>query len=115
MSKDQIIGKPIFPDVLRSHMKGRGWTQETVAQAADVSQASVNGWLGGSIPRADALYRLAQKLGVTMEELLTGDSPSEMLAEAQAPYGRKTADKARKIAEKARAALEELEEELKKI
>jgi transcriptional regulator with XRE-family HTH domain len=76
MSKDKNIGIPIFASVLRREMADRTWTQEHVALAAGVAQASVNGWLGGAIPRADALYRLARALGVSMEELLTGEKPA---------------------------------------
>ena len=76
MSKEKNIGEPIFASVLRREMKEREWTQEHVALTAGIAQASVNGWLGGSIPRADALYRLAKALGVSMEELLTGEKPA---------------------------------------
>lgn len=57
-------------------MEERGWTQQHIAMASGVAQATVNGWLGGSTPRADALYRLASALGISMEELLTGDKPA---------------------------------------
>ena len=73
MSKVEKIGKPIFQKMLRRVMSENGWTQEHVALVAGVSQASVNGWLAGSIPRADALYRLTLSCGMTTEELLTGE------------------------------------------
>jgi transcriptional regulator with XRE-family HTH domain len=76
MSKEKNIGKPIFPAVLRRCMAENRWTQERVALVAGVAQASVNGWLAGSIPRADALYRLSAALSMSMEELLTGEKPT---------------------------------------
>ena len=74
MKQAKSIGIPIFSSVLRSQMATLNWTQDRVASAAQVSQASVNGWLSGSVPRADALYNLAMEMCVTMEFLLTGQT-----------------------------------------
>ena len=76
MKQEKNIGEPIFPSVLSRFMEERRWTQQHVAMTAGVAQASVNGWLSGSVPRADALYRLSVALGVSMEELLTGERPA---------------------------------------
>jgi transcriptional regulator with XRE-family HTH domain len=113
MKQDQTIGKPIFSTVLKDEMEKRGLTQEAVASAADASQATVNGWLSGSIPRADALYRLANRLSVTMEYLLTGQEIiGGMVMESLPPHAsleaRRLIDE---LLEKARA----LDAELKKI
>lgn len=113
MSREQNIGKPIFAEVLRSEMGKRNVTQETVAQSANASQATVNGWLSGSIPRADALHRLAHDWGVTMEYLLTGEERTGGLLMESAParLSPEVQRLASELAEKARA----LELALKKI
>lgn len=87
MGQDQNKGKPIFSGVLDREMDRRGLTEVAVASAAKVSQATVNAWRAGSIPRADALHRLAVYLGVSMEYLLTGSGApvSWMVAEDTPP------------------------------
>lgn len=77
MNQAKNIGKLIFPKMLRILVEENGWTQERIAAVAGVAQASVNGWFKGSIPRADALYRLSTAVNISMEELLTGSPQAD--------------------------------------
>lgn len=113
MKQAEIIGKPIFADVLRREMASRSATQEYLAATVEVSQATVAGWLGGATPRADALYRLATAFGVSMEYLLTGHEKGK--APAMLPAPNVEVSEVRRRVKAARAALAIAEEELKKI
>lgn len=54
-----------------------GRKQSQVAQAASLTQSAVSQYLGGSrLPGCLELYRLSLTLGVSMEELLTGERPA---------------------------------------
>lgn len=58
-------------------MESKGMTQQQLAEAAGVNQASVHAWTKDSIPRGDVLLKVARTLGVPMESLLTGQSQSQ--------------------------------------
>lgn len=47
----------------------RGVTDYYVAKHAKIAQATLTRWKAGSLPRADKLVRIADVLGVTLDEL----------------------------------------------
>ena len=49
-----------------------------LVRATGISEGTVRGWIKGAIPNAEAAYKVAQYLGVTVEWLVTGiDNKSE--------------------------------------
>lgn len=62
---------------IQAAMRARGMkaTQATAARIVGVSQPSVSDWAKGSIPRMSHAVRLANRLGVCVEWLLTGRGP----------------------------------------
>lgn len=65
-----------FSERLRTEMDRRGLSQLALSKAADVRQSAISAYLAGSgEPSVAALSRIAQALGVTMDELYTGLSP----------------------------------------
>jgi len=60
-------------------MKEQGFTQAQIADATNSSQATVSGWLNGSIPRGDALYKLSKVLRIRMEYLLMGEENTALI------------------------------------
>lgn len=58
-------------------MESRGMVQADLAVSLGVSQAAVSRWLGGRVPRAGELYRLAKLFGVSMESLLGAEPDVE--------------------------------------
>lgn len=62
-----------FGNNLRDLIKKRGLTQEQFASAMDISLPGLNHFLKGRVPDGLRLKRFADELGVTMEELLTGE------------------------------------------
>lgn len=62
-----------FGAFLRQLRRGKGLTQEQLAEALSVSNRSVSRWeTGRNLPDFSLLPQLAQLLGVGMEELLNG-------------------------------------------
>lgn len=57
--------------------EARGWTQGQLAEYAGVTRSWLSNVESGEIdnPRADLLLRVARRLGVTIEFLITGDPP----------------------------------------
>lgn len=53
----------------------RGWTQQELADHADVSRRAIQGWEDVDIPRPIYQDRLAKVLKVTVAELGFGDQP----------------------------------------
>lgn len=106
------ISPTIFADTLRALMQEREVTQVQLADQAGVTQASVSGWLQGSIPKGDVLYRLARCLRVSMEYLLTGQHPAPRQSQTQR-LGRSPAE-AQRLAAEALAAAQALSRELQK-
>ena len=54
----------------------RGLSQTDLADALEVSRQSVSKWeTGASVPELDKLMKLSQLFGVSLDELVTGQSP----------------------------------------
>lgn len=69
----------------------KGLTQANLAQMLDVTAAAVSKWENGeSKPRIETLFRLAQILGVTAEELMAGEfKKDETVTEQQEEENKK--------------------------
>jgi transcriptional regulator with XRE-family HTH domain len=53
-------------------------TQEVLAETIGVSKNTLYSWIANStLPRADAAYRIAAALGVSVEYLVTGAEPGK--------------------------------------
>lgn len=53
--------------------KSRNISQEKLAKRLGVSRSSIEGWENGSArPRTDLLFKLAEALGCSADELFTG-------------------------------------------
>jgi len=48
-------------------------TKAQLADVVGVSPTAIGNYCNGRIPRADELHRISRTLGVSMEELLTGE------------------------------------------
>ena len=59
-----------FSETLKELLAAQGMNQKELANAVQVSPASVCGWLQGAIPQADRLERVARVLNVSSEYLL---------------------------------------------
>lgn len=58
--------------------KGRGWSQEELAEQLEISRQSVSKWEGGvSIPELDKIVRMSEIFGVTTDYLLKEEQESE--------------------------------------
>ena len=68
--------KTDFSNQLRSLMKQRKVTQKVLAEQMNVSQASVSGWLNGSVPTSDKLAAIANYFETSTDALLTGQEPN---------------------------------------
>ena len=66
-------------DALRK--KGLPTTQEAVARLAGVGQSAVQKWTERGLPKLSRATVIAEKLGVSVEYLLTGKGPSVELSE----------------------------------
>lgn len=62
--------------------KGRGWSQEDLAEQLDVSRQSVSKWeSGASVPDLDRVIKLSELFGVTTDYLLRDVPEPESLAQ----------------------------------
>ena len=56
----------------------RGWSQEDLADALEVSRQSVSKWeTDASTPELDKIVRLSEIFQVSIDELVTGKAPPE--------------------------------------
>lgn len=76
-SADNDFGNS-FAERLREMMGLRKLTQQSLADAVGVSQATVFKWLNGTLPRSGELYRLAKFLGKPMEWMMEGTPAAPM-------------------------------------
>lgn len=77
-----------FHEKLQELRKQKGFTQETLAEALHVSRTAVSKWESGrGYPNIDSLKALAKLLGVTIDNLLSGD---ELLSVAEAEHKQQT-------------------------
>jgi len=65
------IGKRIF-----AVMGEKKVTQAEMGDFLDISQAAVSAWGNGSDPGCDKIAKIANKLGVSVGYLLTGETPT---------------------------------------
>lgn len=66
-----------FPDTLRELRKSRGLTQVRLSELLEVSPRVYNRWENGSAaPRLDTLVKIADILGVTLDELVGRSEPT---------------------------------------
>ncbi|MBQ6163332.1 MAG: helix-turn-helix transcriptional regulator [Clostridia bacterium] len=56
-------------DVIRARCKDRGITVQELERRADIRRNTINRW-GVNIPSVDKVMRVADVLGVTVDELL---------------------------------------------
>ena len=76
-----------FHEKLQGLRKQKGFTQETLAEALHVSRTAVSKWESGrGYPNIESLKALAKLLGVTIDNLLSGD---ELLSVAEAEHKQK--------------------------
>lgn len=61
-----------FFDRVQELLLQHGMTSADLSRAIGISQASINGWKNGSLPRADAAYKTAQLLNTSVEYLVNG-------------------------------------------
>ena len=66
-------------DRIRNIMKRRRLTQRELAETVGISQPAISLYLQGRMPPADVLFRIAQLGGNSMEWLLTGASPENIM------------------------------------
>jgi transcriptional regulator with XRE-family HTH domain len=65
-------------DRIEARIKSAGISWATLALDVGKTKSSGSQWSGRrSFPREESLYRIAQRLGVEMGYLLTGDQPGE--------------------------------------
>ena len=73
-----------FPERLKTHMEAKGVSQKELADDLAVQPSAVNQWLSGiTAPRGFRLFKIAQILGIGVEDLvpeadLTGDQVVEL-------------------------------------
>ena len=83
--------------------KERGWTQEKLAQEAEVSYHTVFRAEAGTKPRTDNLQKIAKALGVSETILLYGENPesnkSELLTSLYSVAPTLAEDKLREVVE----------------
>ena len=106
-----------FADRLRTCMEApRKVTQQELASACNMTQATVSRLLRGQDPSGIDLYRISQFFSVPMEWLLFGDIPDEnkvKVAETVVEYqtfNTLTQESMEKIYEALKVATEEIEE-----
>lgn len=90
---------------LKSLLKASGASQIAVAEACDISGASMTRYLSDRVPKAQELYRLAKYFGVSMEWLLTGEEEGNGRLE---PLVAKVSEQSVKYQAKKKHASEEL-------
>ena len=60
-----------FPEKLQKLRKGRGWSQEELANRIAVSRQAVSKWeLGTAVPDTDNIVQLSELFGVTTDYLI---------------------------------------------
>ena len=60
-----------FPEKLQKLRKGRGWSQEELANRITVSRQAVSTWeLGTAVPDTDNIVQLSELFGVTTDYLI---------------------------------------------
>lgn len=52
-------------------------TRAELARAIDIPVTTIKSWIRGSVPSAEAAYKISQYLGVTVEWLVTGEEKND--------------------------------------
>lgn len=69
-----------FAETLKRLMQDRRVSAAIVCQATNIPKSSLSEWLGGRQPKLDeSIVRLAKFFGVSVEYLITGEHPEEMI------------------------------------
>lgn len=69
-------------EFLRELRKGKGLTQEQLAEQFNISRRSVSRWeTGSNLPDLDILIEMADYYGVELKEILNGERKSEKMNE----------------------------------
>lgn len=75
-----------FPENLSLLRRRAGYTQESLAEALNVSRQAVSKWESGqTMPEADKLLALADLLGCTLDQLMREAPARESRAGADVP------------------------------
>ncbi len=61
-----------FGERLNTAMKIKGITNSQITEELGLSKNAIGNYKNNNLPRADILYAISQKIGVSMEWLLTG-------------------------------------------
>lgn len=91
----QAQARVIWANIERLY-KSRGWRQSELADRAKIPRPTVNRWKR-NVPRPAALQKIADTLGVSVDQLLTEDGSARTVQEAQ-PVGHLNANESRVVA-----------------
>lgn len=69
--------KKLFHDRVRAARKGRGWTQETMADLLGFSQGHYKQWETRDLMPHEVMPRFCVLTGITLDYLLTGRERAE--------------------------------------
>lgn len=65
-----------FEEKLMALRKSRGWSQEELGERLDVTRQTVSKWeLGATTPEMEKLTAMSELFGVSVDELIKGESP----------------------------------------
>ena len=89
-----------FPEKLQKLRKGRGWSQEELANRIAVSRQAVSKWeLGTAVPDTDNITQLSELFGVTTDYLITDnlDCDEDIPAVARTAANVRKAEQSRQL------------------
>ncbi|WP_411337024.1 helix-turn-helix domain-containing protein [Ruminococcus gauvreauii] len=78
-----MIDEINFGKRLEECMKSAGYNNSKITKELNLSKNAIGNYKNNQIPNATILYNLSQKLGTTMEYLLTGKNKQELTEEEQ--------------------------------
>lgn len=87
-----------FGERLKMSLKQSGYTQKAATEELELSKNAITNYVGGRIPDALILYKLAKLCSVSMEWLLTGEN-SEYTIEETSSIETEVLDKLRGLPE----------------
>ncbi|MCQ2598156.1 MAG: helix-turn-helix domain-containing protein [Treponema sp.] len=82
----------------------RGWFRADLCRETGISEGTVRGWKRGSAPSAEALYKVSQAFGISLEYLLTGENHQKEKA-ALTPEEEKLLESFRSLSDKEKNAV----------
>lgn len=78
-----------FPEKLIELRKSRGWSQEQLGEQLGVTRQTISKWeLGSTTPELEKLAKISELFGVSTDELIMGEAPSESLRKTKPPMPR---------------------------